>query len=147
LGEAERTGFVLDVGNFDEPHVLRFHARETTAGRTFRWTRPQSFIAVTGLKGGERELTLVMDDGGRPVTAPPAAVQLFFNNAPLGTVRVEPGFREYRLSLPPNLIRAASESNDPAQLRLVSTTWTPSDFLGGTDNRPLGVMIDRVEIH
>jgi hypothetical protein len=143
----EQHGFVLDVGTFDELHVLRFGAKEASEGRTFRWTGAQSFIAVTGLNGAERELTLVMHDGGRPAKAPPAAVELFFNNATLGTVRVEPGFREYRLPLPADLVRAAAQDNDPAQLRLVSTTWIPSEFLGGTDSRALGVMIDRVEIH
>jgi len=33
------------------------------------------------------------------------------------------------------------------ELRLRSTTWSPKDYVGGTDDRALGVMIDRVEIH
>lgn len=147
LGDGERRGFVLDVGYLDDLNVVRFHAREITEGRTIRWTGPQSFIAATGLIGTEREVTLVMHDGGRPVAAPDAFVDVFFNETPLGRIRVTTGFQTYRLALPADAVRKAAESDDPAQMRLVSTTWSPRDFLGGTDGRALGVMIDRVEIH
>jgi hypothetical protein len=44
-------------------------------------------------------------------------------------------------------VRRAAGRDDPAQLRLVSTVWNPKRILGGTDDRDLGVMIDKVEIH
>ena len=138
---------MLDVGTLDDLHVLRFQARETTQGRTIRWTGPQSFIAVTGLTGSERQLTMVMHDGGRPPNAPPAEVELFFNETPLGKIQVGSGFKEYSVALPADLVRAASPSLDPAILRIVTSTWAPRDYLGGTDDRALGVMVDRVEIH
>jgi hypothetical protein len=147
IGETEPHGFVLDVGTLDDLHVLRFRARETAEGRTFRWTGPQSFVAVTGLTGNERRLTMVMHDGGRPANAPPADVELFFNETPLGKIHVGSGFQEYAVTLPPEIVRAASTSQDPAILRIVSSTWAPRDYLGGTDDRALGVMVDRVEIH
>jgi hypothetical protein len=147
LGETEAHGFVLDVGTLDDLHVLRFRARETAEGRTIRWTGPQSFIAVTGLTGNERQLTMVMHDGGRPPNAPPAEIELFFNETPLGKIRVGSGFKEYTVTLPADVVRAASASQDPAILRIVTSTWSPSDYLGSTDNRALGVMVDRVEIH
>jgi hypothetical protein len=138
--------FVLDVGYLDDVQVVRFFAREVTEGRTFRWTGPQSYIAVTGLTGHEHEVEFVMHDGGRPAGAPPATVDVFFNGVPLGTIRVAFGFASYRLAIPPDALRAAAASDDPAQLRLVSSVWSPSDF-GQGDTRSLGVMVDRVEIH
>jgi hypothetical protein len=147
LAPADRKGFVLDVGYFDELHVLRFLARELTEGRTVRWTGPQSFIAATGLTGGEKTLTMTLHLGGRPENAPPADVEVFFNDLPLGKIRVGDGFREYSLPLPPDAVRAAAANVDPAQIRLLTNTWRPSDYLGGTDDRALGVMVDRVEIH
>ena len=39
--------FDLDVGVADDLHVLRFHAKEETEGRTFRWTRATSYVSVT----------------------------------------------------------------------------------------------------
>jgi len=147
LGETEPHGFVLDVGTLDDLHVLRFRARETTQGRTIRWTGPQSFIAVTGLTGNERQLTMVMHDGGRPPNAPPAEIKLFFNETPLGKIQVGSGFKEYSVTLPAEIVRAAAASQDPAILRIVTATWSPRDYLGGTDDRALGVMVDRVEIH
>ena len=147
IGQQERRGFAVDVGDFDDLHVRNMFARETTEGRSVRWTKRVSWLAVTGLSGDERDLTMVMHDGGRPAKAPAAAVEVFFNNVSLGTVIVGNGFKEYHLTLPPDLARAVAASSDPAELRLASTTWTPLDYLGGTDDRSLGVMIDRVDIH
>jgi hypothetical protein len=147
LGDVERRGFTLDVGTMDDLNVVRFHARETTEGRSVRWTGPQSFIAVTGLTGTEREIVLVMHNGGRPEKAPPAEVEVAFNDTVLGKVQVSLGFETYRFALPADLVQRAAASMEPAQIRLRSNTWSPKDYVGGTDNRALGVMIDRVEIH
>ena len=147
LGDVERHGFTLDVGTMDDLNVLRFHARETNDGRSVRWTGPQSFIAVQGLVGTERELVLVMHNGGRPEKAPPAEIEVAFNDTVLGTVQVRPGFESYRFTLPAELVQRAAATTEPAQIRLRSNTWSPKDYVGGTDDRALGVMIDRVEIH
>ncbi len=138
--------FVVDVGYLDDLQVVRFFAREVSEGRTFRWTGAQSYVAVTGLSGQEHEVEFVMHDGGRPAGAPPAIVDVFFNDIPLGTIRVGFGFASYRLAIPAEAVRAAAAGDDPAQLRLVSSVWSPSDF-GGGDTRALGVMVDKVEIH
>jgi 4-amino-4-deoxy-L-arabinose transferase-like glycosyltransferase len=147
VGDIERRGFALDVGTMDDLNVLRFHARETNEGRSVRWTGPQSFIAVTGLMGTEREVVLVMHNGGRPEKAPPAEVEVAFNDTVLGKVPVGFGFETYRLALPADLVQRAAATTEPAQIRLRSSTWSPKDYVGGTDDRALGVMIDRVEIH
>lgn len=142
-----RGPFVLDVGFQDDLHVVRFHAKELSQGRTVRWTGPQqSVVAIPGLAGDEREVTLVMHDGGRPAGAPPASVQVFFDDVPLGTLEVGPGFETYRLDLPADLAAAAAARSTPARLRLVSTTWVPAEVIGGPDTRALGVMLDRIEV-
>ena len=147
LGDVERRGFILDVGTMDDLNVVRFHARETNDGRSVRWTGPQSFIAVTGLMGTERELVLVMHNGGRPEKAPPAEIEVAFNDTVLGKVQVPSGFEAYRFALPAELAQRAAATAEPAQIRLRSNTWSPKDYVGGTDDRALGVMIDRAEIH
>jgi hypothetical protein len=147
VGDVERQGFTLDVGRMDDLNVLRFHARETNDGRSVRWTGPQSFIAVTGLVGTEREIVLVMHNGGRPENAPPAEVEVSFNDTLLGKIQVGFGFQTYRLALPADLVQRAAAATEPAQIRLRSNTWSPKDYGGGLDDRALGVMIDRVEIH
>jgi hypothetical protein len=138
--------FSLDVGNRDDLHVLRFLAKETTDGRTFRWSGPQSFVAIPGMDGTEREVVLMMHDGGRPPQAPRAHVEVQFNGVPLGGADVGPGFREYRFAIPAGVAAQAAGVDDPAQLTLVSNVWTPRDLLGGTDDRKLGVMVDRVDV-
>jgi hypothetical protein len=145
LGET-RGPFTLDVGEKDDLNVVRFFAKETTEGRTIRWTGRNSQIAVVGMTGTEREVTFVMHDGGRPPNATPARVDVFFDDAPIGTIDVKSGFQSYRLALPPALVAGAAAKDEPAQIRLASTVWRPREFLGGTDDRELGVMLDRVEV-
>ncbi len=95
-------GFSLDVGNRDDLYVLRFNAKETSDGRSIRWTGPTSYVTIPGLAGTERELVLTMHDGGRPGGAPPARVTVRFNGTIIGTIDVRSGFQEYRLALPPD---------------------------------------------
>ena len=147
FGDGARAGFDLDVGYLDDLNVVRFSAREVADGRSFRWTRRLSFVAATGLTGSEHELEMVLHDGGRPKNAPPATLDVFFNDIPLGRINVGTGFQTYRLPIPIEAIRAAARSDDPAQLRLLSSTWSPHDILGSSDTRELGVMVDRIAIH
>lgn len=146
LGAGAAGPFTLDVGSRDDLHVLRFNAKESTEGRTIRWTAPRSVVAVPGMTGREREVELVMHNGGRPAQAPPARVEVYLNDALLGAVDVGAGFRPYRFAIPPPVAAAAAGAEDPAQLTLVSSVWSPRQFLGGADDRRLGVMLDRVEV-
>lgn len=144
-GEGE--WFDLDVGGNDDLHVLRFHAREASDGRTFRWTGAQSFVSVTTVPERATELTLVLNDGGRPPAAPPARLELYFHNQHLGTVDVASGgFKPYPVRIPADLVARASAAENPVELRLVVEPWNPHDVLGVPDDRELGVMVDRVTV-
>lgn len=147
LGHLEGGGFSLDLGDRDDLYVVRFYAKERSEGRTVRWTGPLSYIAIPGLSGTEREVVLTLHDGGRPAAAPPAKVTVRFNGTIIGTIDVRPGFQQYRLPLAADLVRQAAAATDPVQLTLESSVWVPRDFLGGADDRRLGVMVDRVDVH
>jgi hypothetical protein len=138
--------FDLDVGIRDDLHVLRFHAKEETDGRTMRWTEDQSFVTVTTVRPDAREVRFWMHNGGRPAAAPPAEMRVFFDDADLGTIRVEDGWREYALAIPPDVAARAAAAGDPVELRLLTTTWNPHDVAGLPDTRDLGVMLDRVAV-
>lgn len=138
--------FDLDIGTNDDLHVLRFHAKEHSEGRSFRWTRAGSYVAVTTISAGSREVTLVLADGGRPAAAPPAKVEVFLHGQPLGSIVVSGAFRPYSFTIAPELAARAAAAEDPVELRLVTTTWNPLEVLGTSDDRELGVMLDRVTI-
>lgn len=138
--------FDLDVGTNDDLHVQRLHAKESTEGSSFRWTRALSFVTVTTIRSDSRELTLVMADGGRPPAAPPARVEVFLHNQLLGRVDVSGPLRPYSLPIPPDLAQRAASTGDVVELRLVTETWNPATVLGSPDDRELGVMLDRVTI-
>jgi hypothetical protein len=140
-------GFSLDLGFEDDLNVLRFYAKEATEGRTIRWTTRQSFVTVPGMTGREQSVTFVMSNGGRPATAPPCHVQVYFNDTPIGSMDVGPGFQPYTLTLPPAVVAQAATVDEPARLRIVSTTFNPHALSpGAIDTRDLGVMVDRVDV-
>jgi hypothetical protein len=139
--------FDLDVGSNDDLHVLRFNMSERADDRTFRWTNATSYVSVTNMTASARELTLVMQDGGRPPAADPARVTVYLDDQRLGEIDVAPGpFRPYTLPVPADLAARAAASDEPVTLRLVSTLWNPGKVLGTSDTRNIGVMLDRVTI-
>ena len=135
----------LDVGINDDLNVIRFHAKETSAGRTFRWSQGRSFLILNRLAPGERAVTLSMGDGGRPAAAPPADVTVLLDDRTLGTVRVTGGFRDYELTIPADLA-ARLATGEPVRVGLQVATWNPIVILGTNDDRDLGVMVDRVAV-
>jgi len=146
LGSSASGAFTLDVGLRDDLHVVRFHAKERSEDRTFRWTQGGSEVAVSGLSGSERTLTLLMSNGGRPATATPARVRVLFNGVAIGEAAVGAGFQPYVFAIPPDLAAAAAQDVLPATLRLESTTWSPAGTAGSRDTRQLGVMLDTVTV-
>lgn len=139
-------GFDLDVGVRDDLHVLRFHAKETADGRTVRWTRATSYVSITTIGEAAREVTLWMNNGGRPAAAAPATVTVYLHGQLLGTVSVGNGFAPYTLAIPAGLAARAAGFGDPVELKLVTVVWNPHAVIGSPDDRDLGVMVDRVAV-
>jgi hypothetical protein len=138
--------FDLDVGRDDDLHVLRFHAKEQTGGRTFRWTRATSYLAITVIRPTTREVTIWAADGGRPPTAPAANLSVFLQGQLLGSTTVRGNFLPYTFQILPDLAARAAAAGDPVELRLGTATWKPRLVLGTPDDRDLGVMVDRVAV-
>ncbi len=136
----------VDVGAADDLHVLRFHAKEQDRRGTYRWSRDVSYLMLSGIDGDATALVLWMDSGGRPKAAPPADVEISIGETVIGRVRVEGGGGTYTLPIPPDLAERAARAADPLTVRLRTTTWNPRELLGVSDDRELGVMVDRVEV-
>jgi hypothetical protein len=135
----------LDLGINDDLNVNRFHAKEEAGGRTYRWSQRQSTIILDRIPPDARTIALWMSNGGRPAAAAPADVTVLLNDAPLGTVHVENGFREYTVDIPP-AVAAAAATGEPVRIMLRVPTWNPMRVLGTNDDRDLGVMVDRVAV-
>lgn len=140
--------FELDVGATDDLFVRRFHDEETHggSGTTFRWTRDRSSITVPDANADVTTLTLWLNDGGRPATLPPARVSVSLNGVTLGTVTATSEFEPYQFEIPVELAAQMATGEDASNFQLESTTWNPSDLLGGGDDRDVGVMVDRVTL-
>jgi hypothetical protein len=87
-----------------------------------------------------------MHDGGRPPAAPPADVTVLIKERSLGTVRVTTGFSEYDFAIPADVAAAAAATGEPVRITLRTATWNPRVILGTSDDRDLGVMVDRVAV-
>jgi hypothetical protein len=138
--------FSLDVGTRDDLHVVRFHAKERNAARTFRWTRDVSYVSILGIQPDASLLTIVMENGGRPASVAPATVEVSLEGRTLGTATVGADPMPYSFHVPRDLAVAVAGNNDTALLKLVSSTWNPRAALGVNDPRDLGVMVDRIDL-
>jgi hypothetical protein len=136
----------IDVGGFDDLWVLRMFAREEQDGVTYRWVRDLSYVSLLGVTPAARAIVLRAGDGGRPARAGQAQVQVYLNDHALGAVSVSGGFAEYRLAIPPEVAADAAATAGASVVRLLCTTWSPKAILGGSDDRELGVMLDRIRV-
>jgi hypothetical protein len=133
--------FVLDVGDKDDLYVVRFHAKERDRRGTFRWTQRQSYLSIPSLTPDRHELVLWMQNGGRSPKAAPARIEVFLGDDSIGSAVV--GARLVPYSFP---IRDHHIHGDTTTVRLVTQTWNPRETMGASDDRDLGVMVDRVEV-
>ena len=134
----------IDVGGFDDPWVLRMFARQDQDGATYRWVRNLSYVTFLGIPATAQAMVIRAADGGRPEAAGPAEVQVFLNDRAVGTVTIRGGFSDHRLALPAGSAAEAAARSAPSVVRLVCKTWVPKDLLGGSDDRALGIMLDRI---
>jgi hypothetical protein len=144
--ETVHSWFSLDVGTRDDLHVVRFHAKERNAAGTFRWSRDVSYVSIVGIQPDASLLTIVMENGGRPASAPPATVEVSLDGRTLGIATVGPEPMPYSFHVPRDLAASAAAGEDTALLKLVSSTWNPRAALGVNDSRDLGVMVDRIDL-
>jgi hypothetical protein len=147
-GSMDEGAFRLDVGAADDLYVVRFHGKERWGKEdtTFRWTRDRSYFSVPKVVADNRALVVRMGNGGRPAKVPPPQVTVFLNEREIGKTQVDGHFSDYTFVIPADLAATLAKRTTAAEIRIESTTWTPRDVLGNSDERQLGVMIDRAEI-
>jgi 4-amino-4-deoxy-L-arabinose transferase-like glycosyltransferase len=127
----------VDVGGSDDVQVSGFYDKEGGAGLTYRWTGPCASVYLPGARPGA---TLVVRAAiGRPTR--PAAVAASLNGVPLGTFEAGAAWTEHALRLPDPL------PPGPPVLRIDVPAWRPTHTdPAATDERDLGVMVDRLTI-
>jgi hypothetical protein len=133
----------LTVGTSDDLFVVRFNAKETINGQSFRWTTDSSYVTLIGMNQRSAKVVVWMDQGGRSPSLGPAVVTCSIDAKPVGSVTVDGrGFQPYEFAIPPGVAAAAASREDPALLRIVTRGWSP----GVEDSRTLGVMVSRVAV-
>lgn len=127
----------VDVGGSDDVQVSGFYDKEGGAGLTYRWTGPCASVYLPGVRPGA---TLVVRAGiGRRPAAAPVTASL--NGVPLGAFEAGAAWTDHALALPDPL------PPGPPVLRLDVRAWRPTHTdPTATDERDLGVMVDRLTI-
>jgi hypothetical protein len=137
----------VDVGGPDELSVSRFHAREQSGDRRFRWTTAHSVIRLRVPATAPSRVTIWMGNGGRPASVPTASVGVFSGRSFLGYADVTTDeVRPYEFALPPEALAEAQRDQGFVVLYLNVPTWNPGRVLGSPDTRNVGVMVTRVEL-
>jgi hypothetical protein len=136
----------LDLGGADDLYLVDFHPKERlgTGDLTFRWTQERSYLLM-GIPAGGRELVLTLSSG-RPKGVAPAHVSVSVEGHDLGSVDPTNDMRIYTFPIPADAASELAKRTGPSEIQIQSSVWIPREIVGGSDNRALGVMIDKAEI-
>jgi hypothetical protein len=146
VGEEARLVQRQPVVPLDDVHLVNFHDVERNRRGTWRWTRGWSEARLTNIRADTTAVSISMENGGRPASAPPAIVEVSLAGRSLGRVTVGRGVQPYAFAVPAALAAELATSDEPAALRLTVSTWVPKVYLGGVDGRELGVMVTHIEV-
>jgi tetratricopeptide (TPR) repeat protein len=130
----------VDIGGGLDLGYMRGFWPATLAGE--RWSKAEAEIVLSVPPAASTRLELKLN-GDRPAAARPANVSIYLGDRQLGQLVAAPGWHSYSFAIPAELI--------PTTRRLIITlrsdTFRPRSFdRASPDNRPLGVLVGRVEI-
>jgi tetratricopeptide (TPR) repeat protein len=130
----------IDVGDGLDLGIVRGFWPAEPGGS--RWSKSEAQIAL-GAPGRGRRLDLELNSG-RPAGAPAPRVSIGVGDREIGQAVVEPGWHRYSFDIPADLAPEAGR----LEVTIHSDTFRPRDFdRASPDNRELGVLVRRVEIH
>jgi 4-amino-4-deoxy-L-arabinose transferase-like glycosyltransferase len=127
----------FDAGTPGDAYTLiNFYAPEQDQGTTYRWSGRGAALLLAGSFGGPRQLALRLQANA---AQPDQTLTVRRDEEPLAMLTLAPGWRVYRVLLPP-----ANERNPPGQQPL----WLdiPTARPGPADLRDLGAALDWAEL-
>ncbi|HLF25148.1 MAG TPA: mannosyltransferase family protein [Anaerolineae bacterium] len=137
-----RAPIQLEMASADEEVYLRqgFYPPEVTAGVTHRWTSGAAQIYLPGLGGGAPLQLRLSLQPFRPAPVSPSPVTIRLNGRDVARFTPSGDLAAYTFELPPLDLRGA------ALIDLQSDAFVPSQTMDSTDERALGLFVDRVEV-
>jgi hypothetical protein len=131
----------LDIGAPGDGYYLRNTFPVERSGSTsLRWTHDQSDFTLHGAPTGPAELELRFYRNASDDPTRPWPVELRVGGRTLATLSARPGWRVYRIVLPPGVLLASG--GNAAPLTMHSPTFQP----GNGDARALGVALDSLRL-
>jgi hypothetical protein len=136
------TNASIDIGSpLDFRYIVSgFHDREKSGNITSRWTSGNADVRVPTPEN--RDLLIYISTGGlRPKNTPPALVNLYLNEHLIGNFTTQGEYKTYKI-----IANKEYLISPYSILRINSTTWKPSEYIGTSDTRDLGIKIDEISI-
>jgi hypothetical protein len=136
LAYQHKTVYVVDVGGTtDDAYVSGFHAKEHNADLNYRWTTGRAVVTMPGVGNQRVELSLSII-GFRPAGAGDPPTVTVETRAGTFQVQTTPQLHTYTF-----FVDRGDRWQGDFRVVISSPTFSPPG-----DPRPLGVLVDRVEI-
>ncbi|HKP51252.1 MAG TPA: hypothetical protein VJ183_01225 [Chloroflexia bacterium] len=129
----------LDIGgDFDAPHLRRFHDREETGQTTFRWSTDYSTIRFRGVGMPIAPATVKLQAGsGRDSEARPVEVAVSVNGHSAGWLALNSESALYTIDVQPEWVDLSGD----VRVDFLSPTFRPPG-----DKRDLGFLVDSARV-
>ncbi len=117
-----------------------FYEREKWGDIYNRWTFGNASIRIPIQEN--KDLTLIIRAGGfRSNDIPGANVTIYLNEKLIGNFTTKGGYEMYNMTAIKNQVTSPYST-----IRIISSTWKPSEYPGNSDNRDLGINVDKIFI-
>lgn len=130
---------IIDVGSDDVGYLNKFHDIESHGNITFRWTQEISYIRFTSPGGNNLILLELNVNGWRPVNVPLPNISLMINSHFLANFSASANWDTYRFTIPEEFL-----NRERSVIEIRSDTFVPAENMNASDNRKIGVMIDKI---
>lgn len=137
------TNFSLDIGSPIDGIYLEtgFYGQEKWDNITNRWTSGNASIRIPTPE--KKDLLISISAGGfRPgKNIPPANVSIYLNENLIKNFTSNGEYEEHNMTVVKDYLTAPFST-----LQIRTNTWRPSEYIGTSDTRDLGINIDKISV-
>lgn len=132
----------IDIGSPSDVIYLEsgFYDREKWGAVNNRWISGNASIRIPTPERNNLSISIRAGDF-RPAGVPSSNISIYFNNNVIGNFTTTEGYELYNMTVDKDLL-----THPYSTLRIVMSTWKPSDIKGTADTRDLGINIDKIFI-
>jgi hypothetical protein len=136
-----RTPSELDLGTRgDEAYLSGFHDPEHAGDTSYRWSSDSSSVRLRGIAALTPAMLRLRLNGSRPSGVDAPRVTVLANGHDLRSFSVTQDFESYEMPIDGQTLGISGD----LEIEIRSDSFVPAEYVGGSDLRQLGVMVDYV---